>query len=233
MAASLHPILEGGGVMSQVGPRGVVCTTIVAFISAAVIGTASAQTRTTIDADTTFVVRTTDAIDVKSADGLIFTGTVEEDVLDRNGEVAVPEGSTVELLARKNGDEMTLDLESVTVNGERYAVLADTSTVGTSGQLGAGVSSIGANRDTATYVGGGALLGTIIGAVTGGGKGAAMGAAEGAAAGAGAQIITKGKSVYLPAESLVTFRLARRLNVGVDDAGYMRDNRHYHRDYGR
>ena len=221
--------------MSKVGTRTLVYTTVAVFISAAaaVVDSAFAQSRATIDADTTFIVRTAEAIDVKSADGLIFDGTVEEDVLDRNGEVAIPEGSTVELLARKEGDEMTLDLESVTVNGQRYAVLADQSTVGTSGQLKGGASTIGANRDTATYVGGGALLGTIIGAVTGGGQGAAIGAAVGAAAGAGAQIITKGKSVYLPAESLVTFRLARRLNVGVEDTGYMRENRHYHRDYGQ
>jgi hypothetical protein len=191
------------------------------------------QSRTTIDADTTLMVRTTEAIDVKSADGLVFTGTIEEDVLDRNGEVAIPAGATAELMARKSGDEMTLDLESITVNGQRYAVLADSSTVGTSGQLESGARTIGANRDTATFVGGGALLGTIIGAVTGGGKGAAIGAAVGAAAGAGAQIVTKGRSVYLPAESLVTFRLARRLNVGVEDTGFYRDNRHYHRDYGR
>ena len=191
------------------------------------------QARTTIDAETTLVVRTTEPIDVKTADGLVFRGTIEEDVLDRNGEVAVPVGSTVELLARKNGDEMTLDLESVTVNGQRYAVLADPSTVGTAGQLESGARTIGANRDTATYIGGGALLGTIIGAVTGGGKGAAIGAAVGAAAGAGAQIVTKGRSVYLPSESVVTFRLARRLNVGVADTGFDRDNRHYHREYGR
>jgi len=218
-----------------------VLTTVAAIIgaAAAVVEPSLAQVsrrsqaRTTIEADTTFVVRTTEAIDVKTTDGLVFTGTIEEDVLDRNGEVAVPQGSTVELLARKNGDEMTLDLDSVTVNGERYAVLADTSTVGTSGQLEAGARTIGANRDTATYIGGGALLGTIIGAVTGGGKGAAIGAAVGAAAGAGAQIVTKGKSVYLPAESLVTFRLARQLNVGVEDTGYFRDNFHYHRDYDR
>src|SRR5687767_2099960 len=209
--------------------------TVGAFLcgGAAIAEPAFAQTRSTIDADTTFVVRTTEPIDVKTADGLVFTGIVEEDVLDRNGSVAIPEGSTVELLARKMGDEMTLDLESVTVDGDRYAVLADTSTVGTGGQLGDGIRTLGANRDTATYVGGGALLGSIIGAVTGGGKGAAIGAAVGAAAGAGAQIVTKGRSVYLPAESLVTFRLARRLNVGVEDTGYFRDNRHYHRDYGR
>ena len=227
--------------MRNKGTRRVLLTALAAIVSAAAtmseptiaqVSRAS-QTRATIDADTMLVVRTTEAIDVKSADGLVFRGTIEEDVLDRNGEVAVPEGSTVELLARKDGDEMTLDLESITVNGQRYAVLADQSTVGTSGQLETGARTIGANRETATYVGGGALLGTIIGAVTGGGKGAAIGAAVGAAAGAGAQIVTKGRSVYLPAESLVTFRLARRLNVGVEDTGFDRDNRHYHRDYGR
>ena len=200
----------------------------------AVTPPASAQvSRTTIDADTMLKIRTTEAIDVKTADGLVYTATVDEDVLDRNGEVAIPEGSTVELMARKSGNEMTLDLESVTVNGRRYAVLADQSTVGTTGQLGAGARTIGANKDTAVYVGGGALLGTIIGAIAGGGKGAAIGAAVGAAGGAGAQIVTKGKSVYLPAESLVTFRLARQLNVGVADTGFERENRHYHRDYGR
>jgi hypothetical protein len=194
---------------------------------------AQAQLRTTIDAETMFKVRTAQAIDVKTADGLIFNGTVEEDVLDRNGDVAIPEGSTVELMARKNGEEMTLDLESVTVNNRRYAVLADPSTVGTSGRIESGARTIGANRDTAVYVGGGALLGTIVGAITGGGEGAAIGAAVGAGAGAATQIVTKGKSVYLPAESLVTFRLARRLTVDVEDTGFDRENRHYHRDYGR
>jgi hypothetical protein len=227
--------------MRNAGIRRAVLTAVAAIVSATVAVTQptfaqvsrTSQARTTIDADTMLKVRTTEAIDVKSADGLVYTGTVDEDVLDRNGEVAIPEGSTVELMARKNGDEMTLDLESVTVNGQRYAVLADQSTVGTTGQLGAGARTIGANKDTATYVGGGALLGTIIGAIAGGGKGAAIGAAVGAAGGAGAQIVTKGRSVYLPAESLVTFRLARRLNVGVADTGFERDSHHYHRDYGR
>jgi len=220
--------------MEMAGTRRLVLTTVAAIVSAAVavIQPAAAQVRTTIDADTTLVVRTSEAIDVKNADGLVFIGTIEEDVLDRNGDVAIPQGSTVELLARKDADGLTLDLDSVTVGGERYAVLADPNTVGTSGRLEAGASTIGANRDTATYVGGGALLGSIIGAVTGGAKGAAIGAAVGAAAGAGTQIVTKGKSVYLPAESLVTFRLARRLNVGVEDTGFDRENRHYHRYYG-
>lgn len=217
--------------------RSIALAAVAAIFSATAVAVppafAQAQLRTTIDAETMFKVRTTQAIDVKTADGLIFTGTVEEDVLDRNGDVAIPEGATVELMARKSGEEMTLDLESVTVNGRRYAVLADPSTVGTSGRVESGARTIGANRDTAVYVGGGALLGTIIGAITGGGEGAAIGAAVGAGAGAATQIVTKGKSVYLPAESLVTFRLARRLTVDVEDTGFDRDNRHYHRDYGR
>ena len=217
--------------------RRIVLTTVAAMLSATVAVVqptfAQAQLRTTIDAETMLKVRTSQAIDVKNADGLIYKGTIEEDVLDRNGDVAIPEGSTVELMARKNADEMTLDLESVTINGRRYAVLADPNTVGTSGRVESGARTIGANRDTAIYVGGGALLGTIIGAVTGGGEGAAIGAAVGAGAGAATQIVTKGKSVYLPAESLVTFRLARRLNVDVEDTGFDRDSRHYHRDFGR
>ena len=116
----------------------------------------------------------------------------------------------------------------MSVGGQRYAVVADQNPVGTSGTLGSGASTIGKNKKTATYIGGGALLGAVIGAVAGGGKGAAIGAATGAAAGAGAQIITQGRTVRVPAESLVTFRLARDLNVGVQDTGYSRNGRHYH-----
>src|SRR5687767_9847892 len=124
--------------MRNAGTRRAVLTIVAAIVSglAAVTQPTFAQlsrapqVRAIIDADTTLKVRTAEAIDVKSADGLIFTGTIDEDVLDRNGEVAIPEGSTVELMARKSGNEMTLDLESVSVNGQRYAVLADESSVG-------------------------------------------------------------------------------------------------------
>ncbi len=100
--------------MRNVGTRRTVLTTVVAICQPATVVEPTfaqvsqrSQTRATIDADTTFVVRTSEAIDVKSADGLIFQGTVEEDVLDRDGYVAIPEGSTVELLARKDAEEMT------------------------------------------------------------------------------------------------------------------------------
>lgn len=56
-------------------------------------------------------------------------------------------------------------------------------------------------------VGGGAALGTLIGAVAGGGKGAAIGAITGAAGGAAIQVLTRGKEVNVPAETVLTFRL--------------------------
>ena len=130
---------------------------------------------------------------------------------------------------KTDNNNLTVDLDSVTVDGRRYAVVADQNAVGTSGTLESGAKTIGKNKKTATYVGGGAILGAIVGAATGGAKGAAIGATAGAAAGAGAQIVTQGRSVRMPAESLVTFKLARDLNVGVNDTGFSRNGRHYHR----
>ena len=89
-------------------------------------------------------------------------------------------------------------------------------------------SGIGNNQETIEHVGGGALLGTVIGAITGGAKGAAVGAAAGAAVGAGTQILTHGRRVSIPAESLITYRLQNGLDLGVKDTGYDRSGVHYH-----
>jgi hypothetical protein len=43
--------------------------------------------------------------------------------------------------------------------------------------------------------------------MAGGGKGAAIGAAIGAAGGAGTQVLTRGKQINVPAESVLTFKL--------------------------
>src|SRR5437588_230317 len=53
-----------------------------------------------LDAGTQVVVRTTQPIDINNADGHVFTGIVDEDVLSRDGRLLVPRGATVELLAR-------------------------------------------------------------------------------------------------------------------------------------
>ena len=62
-------------------------------------------------------------------------------------------------------------------------------------------------------VGGGALLGTLVGAIAGGSKGAAVGAAVGAAGGATAQVLTRGKEVRVPAETILSFRLNQPLRL--------------------
>jgi len=183
-----------------------------------------------LEPGTIVAVRTTQPIDVKTADGRVFTGLVDEDVLDSNRRVAIPRGATAELMVRKTpNSDLIVDLDSVTVNGQRYAVLTSPATVGTSGTVNNGVDTLGANQTTAEYVCCGALLGSLIGAIAGGGKGAAIGAAVGAAAGAGTQVVTQGQAVNVPAESVLTFRLERPLTLGVQDTGYTRDGWHYHR----
>jgi len=201
--------------------------------SAQVYGRQSrSQAASTIAAGMNIPVRTSETIDATAADGRVFTGVVDEDVRDLNGNVAIPRGSTAELMVKRDGNDLSIDLESVTVDGERYAVDVDPNAVGTSGigsTIENGAGTIGANKDTATYIGGGALLGTVIGAIAGGGKGAAIGAAVGAAGGAATQIYTHGKRVDVPAESLLTFKLGEDLSVGVPDDGYTRNGFHYHR----
>jgi outer membrane lipoprotein SlyB len=65
-------------------------------------------------------------------------------------------------------------------------------------------------------VGGGAVIGTIIGALVGHGKGAAIGAAVGAAGGAGAQVLTKGKEVMIPAETILKFNLDQDVTLAPE-----------------
>lgn len=163
-----------------------------------------------VDAGTTVEVRTIDAIDVKNvSDAGRYKATVNKDVMDSRGRVAIPKGSPAELIVRKISDkEVALDLDAIDVAGRRYTVASDAST-----QSGAEKEGIGKNKRTGKYVGGGAAAGAVIGAIAGGGKGAAIGAIAGGAAGAGAQVLTKGEKVHVPAESVLTFRLNAPLRV--------------------
>ncbi len=179
----------------------------------------------TIGTGTTIAVRTNETIDANKSDGRVFTGIVDQDVTDANGNLAIPRGSNVELMVKKAANkDLTLDLESVTVSGQRYAVNA-----GDSRLSGGQRDGIGKNKRTAEYLGGGAALGAIIGALAGGGKGAAIGALAGGGAGAGVQTLTRGKTVKVPAESLLTFRLEQPLQMGsLLHKGLTRNGQHYH-----
>jgi hypothetical protein len=192
------------------------CKPLAAFAAGAILWTlcfanagAAQSTRNgrAIDAGTVITVRTNETINADDADGRVFTGVVDQDVKNRQGYVAIPRGSDVEMVVRKVSDkELSLDLDSVMINGQRYGIQSESNVTGSQQKEG-----IGVNKRTGKYVGGGAILGAIIGGIAGGGKGAAIGAGAGAAAGAGAQVLTRGGSIKVPAESLLTFRLAQPL----------------------
>jgi len=92
------------------------------------------------------------------------------------------------------------------VEGQQY--LVSTSDLQEKGRQG-----LGANKRTAEMTGGGAALGAIIGAIVGGGKGAAIGAGAGAGGGALTQILTKGGSIKVPAETVLTFQLDKPVRI--------------------
>jgi len=165
-----------------------------------------------LDPGTPISVRTGQTIDSRNAwQGIVYPATIAQDVTDRDGRVVIPRGASAGMVIRQvdqgplGGANLVLDLDSVQVNGRRYHV-ASTDVVGRP-------SPIGANKGTAEMVGGGAVLGTLLGAIAGGGKGAAVGAAAGAVAGGGVEVLTKGRVIRVPAESVLNFRLDRPLEL--------------------
>ena len=139
-------------------------------------------------------VRPTESIDVERNDYRVYTGIVDQDVRGGNGQLAIPRGSTAELIVRVARDnDLILDLESVTVNGQRYAIKT-------------GANRVDSARDDS-------LVGAIVGAVSGG--------------------QARGRSVRIPRDAVLSFRIERPLDIGVADRGVMREGRHYHDYYER
>lgn len=158
--------------------------------------------------------------DIKAQDvssGNTYQAEIAQDVVDPNGTMIIPRGAPATLVvvdqnynpndpnstsSSNNNKDLTLALQSLTVNGRNYMVQSNT-VQGSNDKMG----GIGANKRTGKYVGGGALAGAVIGAIAGGGKGAAIGAAIGAAGGAGAQVLTRGHQINVPAETVLNFKL--------------------------
>jgi hypothetical protein len=170
----------------------------------------SRMERVVLPVGTEVAVRTNERIDSRDVvEGQTFSAQIEGDIRDTDGSVVIPRGSDVRLVTRRvesNGD-ITLDVDSITVAGRRYRVSTANE------ELQNRRDGVGGNARTGEFVGGGAVLGAIIGAIAGGGKGAAIGAASGAGAGAATQIITRGKEVHVPAESVIRFRLDSPLRL--------------------
>jgi len=168
-----------------------------------------------LPAGTEVSVRSEETIDsARAAEGQTYAAEVTSDVLDAAGDVVVPSGANAQIVIRsaskggriRGSSDLALDLASVSVGGQMYQL--STTDLVQQGKVG-----MGANKRTAEYTGGGALVGTIIGAIAGHGKGAALGALSGAGAGAITQIATKGGSIKVPAETVLTFKLDRPLRV--------------------
>jgi hypothetical protein len=142
---------------------------------------------------TVIPVRTMERIDVERSDNRVYRGIVDNDVRGKDGRLAIPRGAPVELVVRVARDnDLILDLDSVTVNGRRYATQTDP-------------NRVPAERDDS-------VVGAIVGALNGG--------------------HARGRTVDVPRDSVITFRLGRPLEMGVADHGYDRDGHHYH-DYDR
>ena len=78
---------------------------------------------TRIEPGTIIAVRTNDTIDVERNDYQVYRGMVDQDVRGNDGRLAIPRGSSVELIVRIERDnDLIIDLESVSVNGNRYAI---------------------------------------------------------------------------------------------------------------
>jgi hypothetical protein len=171
---------------------------------------AAVAQRSAIPSGTEITVRTDEPIDadVQNADtSHMYRATVSKDVVGADGRVLIPRGSPASLAAIRDNNALSIDLRSVRVRGVRYTV--DSEDV----QAGDQKEGVGKNKRTGKYVGGGAAAGALIGALAGGGKGAAIGALAGGAAGAGAQTLTRGKKLSVPAESNLTFRLQHGLRM--------------------
>jgi hypothetical protein len=167
---------------------------------------AFAEVHSVIPKGTEIKVRTDSAIPAKPAAGSSYSGTVSQDVQDSSGAVLIPRSSRARLVAVTNGNDTTLDLRSVVINGRKY-LITSASTPGKSAPGG-----LGANKRTAKYVGGGAAIGAVLGALLGGGKGAAIGALVGGAGGAGTQVY-RGRKKEIPAETELNFKLAEDLQL--------------------
>jgi hypothetical protein len=165
-----------------------------------------------VPSGTEIVIRSDENIDSNDAStGQLFSATVSEDVPDSSGGIAIPRGTPAKLVIRNittggatHSPELVLDLFSVSVGGKEYRVVSSDADMSNN-------RGVGKNKRTLEYGAGGAGFGALMGAIFGGGKGAGIGAAAGLGGGLLTQILTRGKQVKVPAETLMHFRLDRTL----------------------
>ena len=165
----------------------------------------------TLPAGEPILVRMIDPVDSKhNVVGDVFKASLETDlavnnvlVARRGSDAYVRLAYTKEARGLSGSSELQLELSRIIIDGREFPVVSGEYTMKGKGRGG----------DTAKKVGGGAVIGAIIGGVAGGGTGAAIGAGVGGAAGAGAEILTRGRAVKVPSETLLEFRLDQPVTV--------------------
>ena len=164
-----------------------------------------------VPAGTSLTVRLGTTLDTKTAQpGQPFTGTLARSVAVE-GEVAIPAGAGVSgtVVDSKSPGKfkgeglLSITLNSIDVRGVPVNIATSTYTQTIKGK----------GKRTAVAVGGGTGAGALIGGLAGGGKGAAIGALVGAGAGTAGAAFTGNKDLQIPAETVVTFRLANPISV--------------------
>ncbi|MHB1698883.1 MAG: hypothetical protein ACYCSN_01910 [Acidobacteriaceae bacterium] len=164
-----------------------------------------------VPAGTALSIRINQHISVKTTrPGDTFTGSLAAPIVQGNS-VVVPQGSDVEgvvVSAHKRGrfkgaSILQLQLTALTMNGRRYPL--DTRDL-TRTKKGKGKRSL-------AFIGGGTGLGMLIGGVASGGTGLLIGGLAGAGAGTGAAAFTGNGDINIPAESIVSFKLADDLVI--------------------
>lgn len=142
--------------------------------------------------------------------GQTYRASLDEPIMV-NGDVIVARG--VDIVAKLVDDKqagritgqtvLTLDLESITIDGRVVPVATESVTRAASSRT----------RTTGMAAGGLAALGAVIGGIAGGGKGAAIGAVSGAGAGAAGSVLIKGDQVKIPSETRLSFALQQPLRI--------------------
>ncbi len=167
----------------------------------------------TLPQGTRLRIRTTSTLSSKTAtSGEKFSGSLAEALLV-DGKEILPKGADVEGVVAESEEGgrvkgvaiISLRLTSIEVGGERMPLKSSLYVK----------AAPATKKKDAVKVGIGAGIGAAIGAIAGGGKGAAIGAASGAGAGTGVVLATHGDPAVVPAESLISFRLAAPLDVTV------------------
>ncbi len=145
-----------------------------------------------------------------SRPGDSFSATVADDVVV-NGQTVIPQGARADgtvidakpLGHIKGGAFLGIRLERVHTNWGSYPVA--TSSIDRAEK--------GKGKRTAVFAGGGGAFGALVGGLAGGGKGALIGAMAGGGAGTAGSAFTGNRQIFLPAETLLTFRLEHPVHI--------------------